>query len=153
MTRSSCFIVKYKNLSHWKAINHQNNSILTSNKFDVRNMSNGVPSEKYDVLHDEKNRQFVIQLDPKDEHVIANLTYEFEEETSEQETKKLILNLISTNVPKRFKGKGIAKILALAAFEHCANHNKRMKLTCWYLVGYLNRNPNPRYNKLVHPKL
>ena len=112
-------------------------------------------SEKYNVWHDENKRQFVIQLDPKDEAVIANLTYEFEEEeTPEQHlTKQSFVNLLSTNVPKCYEGQGIAKILAIAAFEYCANNNRPMKLTCWYLEGYLRRNPNPRYNKLIHPKL
>ena len=110
-------------------------------------------SEKFNVRHDEDNRQFVIHLDPKNKAVIANLIYEFEEEPSEKQTKQTIVNLLSTNVPKSYEGQGIAKILALAAFEHCANNNTPMKLTCWYLEGYLRRNPNPRYNKLIHPKL
>ena len=33
---------------------------------------------QYSVNHDEKTKQFIIQLDPNDEAVIANLTYQFE---------------------------------------------------------------------------
>lgn len=115
--------------------------------------SSSVSSDKYKVWHDENNRQFVIQLDPKDEAVVANLTYEFEEEASGNDNKQSMVNLLSTNVPKSFEGQGIAKILAVAAFEHWANNDTRMKLTCWYLEGYLKRNPNLRYSKLVYPKL
>ena len=103
---------------------------------------------QYSVNHDEKIKQFIIQLDPNDESVIANLTYQFENHiVSGKETK--IVNLLSTNVPKEQEGKGIAKILANAAFEYCATNNLHMKLTCWYLEGYLKRNPSPRYNHLI----
>ena len=98
--------------------------------------------------HNKESQQFVIQLDPKDDTVIAYLKYEFENyNDSAKDTK--IINLLSTVVPKDQEGKGIAKILANAAFEHCAKNNLRMKLTCWYLEGYLKRNPNPRYDHLV----
>ena len=102
---------------------------------------------KYQVHHDKIKQMFVIQLDPNDQTKIANLMYQFED-TKTAETK--LVNLLSTNVPKEYGGKGIAKLLALAAFEHCANNNTRMKLSCWYLDGYLQRNPNPRYNQLVY---
>ena len=90
-----------------------------------------------------------MQLDPKDETIVANLTYSFEEQ-SDKEGKTI--NLLSTNVPKIYEGRGIAKLLANAAFEYCANHELQMKLTCWYLEGYLKRNPNPKYDRLVCPK-
>ena len=98
--------------------------------------------------HNRETKNFVIQLDPKDETVIAYLKYEYENyNDSVRETK--IINLLSTVVPKDQEGKGIAKILANAAFEFCATNNLHMKLTCWYLEGYLKRNPNPRYDQLV----
>ena len=102
-------------------------------------------STKYSTHHDEQNRQFIIQLDPKDNTKIANLTYQFEEGTG---TPKFA-NLMSTNVPKEYEGKGIAKILAIAAFEHFSSIQTPMKLTCWYLDGYIKRNPNSKYSELV----
>ena len=102
-------------------------------------------STKYSTYHDEQNRQFIIQLDPKDNTKIANLTYQFEEGTG---TPKFA-NLMSTNVPKEFEGRGIAKILAIAAFEHFSSIQTPMKLTCWYLDGYIKRNPNSKYSDLV----
>jgi predicted GNAT family acetyltransferase len=59
------------------------------------------------------------------------------------------LDLYSTTVPPAHEGKGLAKILAVAAFEHCAENNLKMKLTCWYLDGYLRRHPDERFNSLV----
>ena len=56
---------------------------------------------------------------------------------------------MSTNVPKEFEGRGIAKILAIAAFEHFSSIQTPMKLTCWYLDGYIKRNPNSKYSDLV----
>ena len=103
---------------------------------------------KYEVYHDTKNRQFTIQLDPSDKSVIANLVYEFE-----NDKEGSTINLLSTNVPKIYEGKGIAKLLANAAFEYCSDKNLQMTLTCWYLKGYLERHPNARYNKLVNKKL
>ena len=105
--------------------------------------------EQYRVHHDDKNRQFIIQLNPNDKSVIANLIYEFE--MVEKEVSSI--NLLSTNVPKDYEGKGIAKLLANAALDYCANNDLQMTLTCWYLEGYLQRNPNPRYNSLVKEKM
>ena len=59
------------------------------------------------------------------------------------------IDLRSTVVPPAFEGQGIGKVLAKAAFEHCANNNLRMKLTCWYLDGLLTRHPEEKYSKLV----
>ena len=111
--------------------------------------SSGRPNQiPYKVNHDEEAQKFIIQLDPKDETVIAYLKYEFEHYNPSDNHRKIV-NLLSTVVPKEQEGKGIAKILANAAFEHCARNNLYMKLTCWYLDGYLKRNPNPRYNHLI----
>ena len=100
------------------------------------------------MRHDQEYRKFVIYLDPNDNTVIAYLNYEFEEVKGEGKS----INLISTNVPREYEGKGIAKLLANAAFDYCADNDIRMTLSCWYLDGYLKRNPNPRYNRLVKLK-
>jgi hypothetical protein len=46
-------------------------------------------------------------------------------------------------------GQGIGKVLAKAAFDHCAEKDYKMKITCWYLDGYLKRHPEEKYMKLV----
>ena len=60
-----------------------------------------------------------------------------------------VLNLFETLVPKSHEGKGIGKILAKEAFEHCAQNGLRMRLSCWYLDGFLKRHPEEQYTKLV----
>lgn len=112
-------------------------------------MNNASSLPEYRVHHDQENRQFVIHLDPNDKTAIAHLNYQVEEDV---ERGGKLFNLVSTNVPTKYEGRGIAKLLANTAFDYCADNGARMTLTCWYLDGYLKRNPNPRYNKLVNLK-
>ena len=121
---------------------------LIINSSQILRFSGGSFQTNYVVKHEKEAQQFTIQLDPKDETVIAYLKYEFEHGKESNGDNKIV-NLLSTVVPKDQEGKGIAKILANSAFEYCATNNLRMKLTCWYLVGYIKRNPNPRYNDIV----
>ena len=120
--------------------------IINSNQF--LHFSGGSFQTNYLVKHEKEAQQFTIQLDPNDETVIAYLKYEFENGKVSNGDNKIV-NLLSTVVPKDQGGKGIAKVLANSAFEYCATNNLRMKLTCWYLDGYLKRNPNPRYDNIV----
>lgn len=83
--------------------------------------------------------QFVMQLDGG--NLEAVLKYR---KMSENE-----LDLISTTVPSSHEGQGIGKVLALAAFDHCVAQNYKMKLTCWYLEGFLKRNPQEKYTNLL----
>ena len=59
------------------------------------------------------------------------------------------LELYTTVVPPGFEGKGIAKLLALEAFQFCRESGSRMKLTCSYLDGYMKKNPDSPYSQLV----
>ena len=59
------------------------------------------------------------------------------------------VDLRETVVPPAFEGQGIGKVLAKAAFEHCANNNLKMKLTCWYLDRLLKQHPDEKYSKLI----
>ena len=76
--------------------------------------------------HNKENQQFVIQLDPKDDTVIAYLKYEFEIYNDYAKDTKII-NLLSTVVPKDQEGKGIAKLLANAAFDQCQQDGVNQK--------------------------
>ena len=51
------------------------------------------------------------------------------------------LTLYTTVVPPTLEGRGVAKLLADAAFDHAVAERRRVKLTCWYLSGYLARHP------------
>ncbi len=93
------------------------------------------------VHHSEKDREFFVEL--KDGSGIpakAYLRYAVMDNG---------LDLRSTVVPPAFEGRGIAKVLARAAFDHCAKNDLKMKLTCWYLDGYLKKHPDEKYTKLV----
>ena len=93
------------------------------------------------VQHSEKDREFFIELkDQQGTRTKAYLRYA---------PLQRGLDLRSTVVPPAFEGQGIAKILAKAAFDHCAENDLKMKLTCWYLDGYLKRHPEDKYTKLV----
>ena len=60
-----------------------------------------------------------------------------------------VVDLYTTVVPKSMEGQGIGKLLAEAAFGFCQENNLKMKLTCWYLDGYLKRHPKKEYQDLV----
>ena len=59
------------------------------------------------------------------------------------------VNLASTVVPPELGGRGVAKILADAAFSWAVDNNLKMKLSCWYLSGYLKRHPRKEVSDLV----
>eukprot|EP00095_Tigriopus_kingsejongensis_P002447 maker-scaffold380_size190731-snap-gene-0.41 protein:Tk02447 transcript:maker-scaffold380_size190731-snap-gene-0.41-mRNA-1 annotation:"hypothetical protein BRAFLDRAFT_76741" len=59
------------------------------------------------------------------------------------------INMFRTYVPPPAEGKGLAKLLARAAFDHCLEHDLKIKLNCSYLVDYLQKNPNPEIEKRV----
>ncbi len=60
-----------------------------------------------------------------------------------------VLNLYETFVPPSHEGRGIGKILAREAFEYCRRNELKMRLSCWYLRGFLERHPVEEYDKLV----
>ncbi len=59
------------------------------------------------------------------------------------------MNLYETLVPKKREGRGVGKLLANEAFEHCRKGQIRMRLSCWYLAGYLQRHPREEWSSLV----
>ena len=59
------------------------------------------------------------------------------------------VNLASTVVQPELGGKGVAKILADAAFSWAVDNKLKMKLSCWYLSGYLKRHPKEDVSALV----
>lgn len=51
-----------------------------------------------------------------------------------------ILDLQHTEVPDVFRGKGVAALLAREAFEFVVKSHLKTKVTCTYLIGYLQKN-------------
>jgi uncharacterized protein len=93
------------------------------------------------VHHSEKDREFFVEL--KDGSGVPAKAY------LRYAVMNNGLDLRSTVVPPAFEGRGIGKVLARAAFDHCAKNDLKMKLTCWYLDGYLKKHPDEKYTKLV----
>ena len=59
------------------------------------------------------------------------------------------VEMFTTVVPTSLGGRGIAKILADEAFDWAVENELKMKLTCWYLSGYLRRHPRDDVIRLV----
>lgn len=89
-----------------------------------------------DVKHSADNNEFTLSLPSMP---VAYLKY--------REIGPKQVDMYTTVVPKELEGRGIAKLLAVAAFNFAVDNDVKMKLTCWYLAGYLERNPNEKYLK------
>ena len=60
----------------------------------------------------------------------------------------MVLDLFSTVVPKQFEGRGIGKVLAVAAFDHVRDKELKMRLTCWYLRALVDKDKFSKYKHL-----
>ncbi|PSN44821.1 Protein NATD1 [Blattella germanica] len=96
-------------------------------KIDKGASSRTLCSMNNNVVHDAKNNKAYVQYDRNNS----------------------VLDLFETEVPVAFRGRGIAQILAKAAFDHVVQNNLKMKVTCTYLQSYLSKNPVPAYTSRV----
>lgn len=97
------------------------------------------------VLHQPSLRQFTLQVEG---HEAAVLRYTCSPPTSSP-TSPPTLTMYSTVVPPTLAGRGVAKVLADAAFEHAVEQGGGLRLTCWYLAGYLARHPRREVEELI----
>ncbi|XP_046453502.1 protein NATD1-like [Daphnia pulex] len=81
--------------------------------------------EELEVHHDHENSKFCIKLDDENEAVLV------------YEKKQGMIDMYHTEVPMGYTGRGIAGLLAKAAFDHAVEKEMKMKLTCTYLHNYL----------------
>lgn len=88
------------------------------------------------VKHDDVKHMFYIQVD----NDIASIQYDKYDS---------ILDYHETEVPPAFQRKGIAQILAKAAFDHVVKNDLKMKVTCTYLQKYLEEHPLPEYTSRI----
>lgn len=99
----------------------------------------------YVVGHDKKNNEFYLKL--KEDGNLSDdkavLQYQW--------VRKGVVDLYHTGVPPAFRGKGIAQVLAKAAFDYVVETDGKMKLSCTYLQKYLQENPLPQYESRVLP--
>jgi len=79
------------------------------------------------VVHEPENQRFCIQLSEESD-CVAELLYE--------KTEANTYDLYHTEVPKEYRGKGLAGVLARAAFDHAVKEKSRILPTCTYLRKY-----------------
>lgn len=85
------------------------------------------------MIHVAEDQCFIIELD-RDQAV---LSYQLVGNTA--------INLIHTEVPPAFQGRGLAKALILRAFTYATNQQLRVIPTCPTVSGFLRRHPEYRY--------
>ena len=81
-----------------------------------------------EVVHDKSRRVFHITLGEKE----ARLRYKMRDENT--------IDLISTYVPKEFRGKSYAKDLVTTALNYARQNNFDVIATCPYVQSFLKRN-------------
>lgn len=84
------------------------------------------------VVHNKERLEFTIDLEGHDS---AYLKY--------RPLSSDGVDMYTTVVPRSLEGRGIAKLLAIQAFSFAREEDLKIKLSCWYLAGYLNRHPQP----------
>ena len=90
------------------------------------------------VIHNPDDNIFTLSYE---NHDTAYLKYRYMESGK--------VDMFTTVVPNTLGGKGVAKILADAAFNWAVKNNVKMKLSCWYLSGYLKRHPREDVQSLL----
>ena len=92
------------------------------------------------VVHNKEEEMFSLSLPG---HEVAFLKYRF------LDRQQTTVEMFTTVVPPSLGGRGVAKILADEAFDWAVENDLKMKLTCWYLSGYLQRHPRDSVSKLT----
>lgn len=83
------------------------------------------------VKHDKNGHKFILDLG---DGQVARIDYRLMESDGHK-----TIEMYHTEVPEELRGRGIGKALARGALEQARKANMRCKLTCSYLVDYLNR--------------
>ncbi|XP_064172148.1 protein NATD1-like [Anguilla rostrata] len=96
------------------------------------------------IEHDRHRKCFTLSLGNDAGNLeTAVLIYEF---TGDRE-----VHLLTTNVPVRFRGKGVAALLAKSALDFVVEENLKARISCWYIKKYITENPKSEYkDKIVH---
>ncbi len=88
---------------------------------------------QFEVSHNTEEKRFEIQSGL----LVAELNY--------QRIGNIIL-FTHTGVPPELEGRGIGSALVRAGLEYARSNNLKVKTTCWFVRGYLDR--HPEYNDL-----
>lgn len=98
------------------------------------------PSDTMAVTHSKTEEMFSISVPG---HETAFLRYRY------LQTDPRAVEMFTTVVPPSLGGRGVGKLLADDAFNWALDNDIKMKLTCWYLSGYLQRHPREEIVKLL----
>ncbi len=79
------------------------------------------------IIHDKEERKFYTIINNEEAFVSYDLP------AAER------IHFITTLVPFRFRGKGIANKLVETALEYAATNNLTVSTGCWYIKNYLGR--------------
>jgi len=90
------------------------------------------------VIHDVERQEFTLSIPG---HPPAYLRYTMDG------AKRV--TMYTTVVPESLGGRGLAKLLADKAFDFAVHEQVELRLTCWYLSGYLKRHPREDIHKLL----
>ncbi|KAJ8254010.1 hypothetical protein COCON_G00206220 [Conger conger] len=90
------------------------------------------------IEHDRHRKCFTLSLGGLE---TAVLRYEF---TGDRE-----VNLLTTQVPVAFRGKGVAALLAKSALDFVVEENLRAHISCWYIKQYITENPMSEYKDKI----
>lgn len=93
------------------------------------------------VKHDKEKNCFTLDLGDKQE---ARIDYK-----SIGHNK---VEMYHSEVPKELRGRGIGKALAKGALEKALENNMKVKLTCSYLIDYLEKFADPKLKSVVDNK-
>ncbi|KDR09589.1 Protein GTLF3B [Zootermopsis nevadensis] len=88
------------------------------------------------VEHDYVNHRFYIKLG----NDVAFIQYDMFNN---------VLDYKETYVPPAFRRKGVAQVLAEAAFDHAVKNDLKVKVTCTYLQKYLENHPLSEYTSRI----
>lgn len=96
------------------------------------------------VKHDRTSKRFTLDLG---NNQFARIDYRT---IGPQEDK---IDMYHSEVPKELRGRGLGKALARGALEQAARENMRVKLTCTYLIDFVNKSTDPKLKStLISPK-
>ena len=133
---TSCCLSPLKPISLPVSSNFCPTMIVSVDQRQARFFSNLKPDPE--VVHNTTDKIFSLTYPGHDS---AHLRYRH----MDSET----VDMFSTVVPPSLGGRGMAKILANNAFDWAVENNLKMRLSCWYLSGYLKRNPRDDVLNLV----
>ena len=89
---------------------------------------NNIDLDSLNVFHNESKNRFEIQINSHK----AVLAYSLQDKT---------ILFTHTGVPSALEGQGIGSKLVKTGLEYARANNLKVKSTCWFVSGYIERHP------------